>query len=248
MTVRISQEYERYTDFIRRLPDTFEREGELIYSGRNKVKLFIMPDGTKFVVKSYKRPWLLQRFVYTFIRKSKAHRAYEYAGRLNGLGFKTPAGAAYIEVRNRGLLRDTYFVSAHTSLPDVRTVIESSDKATGEQLIKAAARFMAELHRKGVIHGDPNLSNILVDISRTPYSFELIDTNRSKFLAGPAPYEQIVQNLVRVTHVRDLSHRFCHEYAAATGLNPESLEKKVEHELCRFEKKRHIRRKLLFKS
>lgn len=247
MTVTVNQAFDRHASFIRSVPDIFPREGELIYSGRNKVKRFTMPDGTRLVVKSYKRPWLLQRFIYTFIRKSKARRAYEYAGMLDRLGFRTPAGAAYIEIKKGGLVSDTYFISANTDLPSVREVLDRSDKETAGKLIKSVARYMANLHSKGVIHGDPNLSNILVDTSGTDYEFELIDTNRSKFV-DKLSHKQIVHNLMRVTHVRDLSHTLSREYAETAGLDPSQLENDVEQALCRFENNRRIRHKLLFKS
>jgi tRNA pseudouridine(55) synthase len=74
----VNPAYGQFAGFVESLPHCFETEGEVVYTGRNVVKLFEI-GGQKLVVKVYKRPLLYQRIDYTFIRKSKARRAYDYA-------------------------------------------------------------------------------------------------------------------------------------------------------------------------
>ncbi|MCM1482924.1 MAG: hypothetical protein NC043_01185 [Muribaculaceae bacterium] len=243
MSVRceINPAYTRYADFIHRLPDIFDSQGSLMYEARNRVKLFTMPDGTKLVVKSYRRPRLIQRMAYTWLRKSKACRAYQYASTLLSMGIRTPEGVAYIEIYSHGLLTDSYFISVFTPLPALRGILEADSPAP--ELIKATALFIAEMHDKGVIHGDPNLSNILVDTSARPYTFEVIDTNRSRFKKHFTEKE-IIANLVRLTHVHKLSDALAREYATATGRDPELTAGAVARGLNRFERSRRIRHAL----
>lgn len=95
-------------------------------------------------------------------------------------GFDTPHEVAYIEKKRGGLFLDGYFISTQCNYPPLSKVLwqRRFDKHAANEL----AAFMVQLHEKGVLHGDLNLTNILYCTDNDGhYHFTLIDTNRSKF-------------------------------------------------------------------
>lgn len=239
MKTVIHPKYRAYGDFIKRIPGIFNRSGETVYQGRNVVKRFTV-GGNEWMVKRYKRPNIVQRIAYTFFKKSKAERAYLYAGRLLGAGIATPEGIAYIEEKRYGLLSDSYFVSTLCPDPAVYPVLVQTE-AYGKELADALAAFFAQLHGKGILHGDPNLNNILYRKGNGGgYLFSVIDTNRSTFKSLLTPQE-CLNNLKRVTHRRDLLRHITAEYARLQGWDvPGSVEKVLEA-LDKFERKNKMK-------
>ena len=116
MKVVIHPAYQHLKSFIYDLPSHFESEGTLLYRGRNVVKLYQV-DGMSLVVKRYKHPNIIQRVVYTYFKRSKTARAYDYAALLRKKGIDTPHEVAYIETFKKGLFTTGYFVSLYYSYP-----------------------------------------------------------------------------------------------------------------------------------
>ena len=111
MKLVFSDTYREYADYIRQIPELFERgEGELLYSERNEV-CRMEHQGKVFFVKRYKRVNAIQRVVYTFFRKTKAARAYLFAQEFRRRGIDTPREIAYMETFSHGLFTVGYFVS-----------------------------------------------------------------------------------------------------------------------------------------
>lgn len=75
MKIVIDPQYTSLRHHVEQLPGQFDR-GELVYAARNVLRRFCW-DGTVVVVKKYKVPLLINRFIYGGLRKSKA------AGRLS---------------------------------------------------------------------------------------------------------------------------------------------------------------------
>lgn len=65
MKIVVNPTYEHLRKFIESVPDTFEREGRIIYSGRNLIKVMEV-DGIEINVKRYGIPALANRIVYSF--------------------------------------------------------------------------------------------------------------------------------------------------------------------------------------
>lgn len=158
---------------------------------RNCVELVVV-QGVELVVKRYKRPNLFNRFAYSFLRKSKARRAYEYAFRLLGLGVDTPTPVAYVEVRKKGLFADGYFFSLYMPyglMNDAYTgVVPDSEKRL---LTKEFMDFTLSLHEKKILPMDFNSSNIFYyfDEDAGKYRFALTDINRMRFGKTPSTSE-----------------------------------------------------------
>lgn len=235
----LQPEYQAASGFIARLPEIFEQQGEMIYSGRNVVKRFHTDYGV-WIVKRYRKPNIFQRLAYTFWRKSKAERAFLYAEKLLSAGIDTPAGIGYIECREHGLFRNGYFISAEcTDAPLFPILIEKAD--FDKKLATALAEFFVRMHRAGFLHGDPNLRNILYHTDRQgkPH-FSVIDTNRSLFTSNPTPAE-CLDNLKRISHRRDLLQYIVREYATLRGWDPAQSVCQVTNALDKFEKRKEFK-------
>ena len=117
MKIIVDRKYRSLESYVEQLPVTFDT-GELVYAARNVLRRFCW-DGTVVVVKKYKIPILLNRFVYGRFRKSKARRSFEYARILSEKGFRTPQAVAYIEERHCRLLSDSYLVTLNEDFPEL---------------------------------------------------------------------------------------------------------------------------------
>lgn len=210
MKIEIHPQYEHLRTFVEHLPDCFDREGELLFRGRNTIKAFTVADAQgetmTLVVKRYKRPNFVQKIAYSFFCDTKAKRAYEHAHVLGRRGFLTPTPYAYVETRRRGLVDYCYFVSdvdrAHPIAERLNDV-EAFDKTLATDF----AHFAARLHEKGIIDVDLNSTNVLFHPREDGhYCFSLIDINRMKVYAeGTRPPRTVcMENLTRFTGRMDL--------------------------------------------
>lgn len=240
MKIVIHPQFADVMDFVRQLPQLFEREGELLYESRNIVKRYRV-NGKDMVVKRYKQPNIVQRVAYTFFKKSKTERAYLFAGMLSERGFDTPHEVAYIERKKNGLFLDGYFVSLNCNYPPLSELLRKRD--FDRQPANELASYMVELHKEGILHGDLNLTNILYHTDREgKYQFTLIDTNRSKFRPALTKQE-CLENLKRLTHSKALLRYIVIQYATLRGWNPQECALEVFRYLLLFEQKRKRKRK-----
>ncbi len=246
MKIVIQPEYQSAHHLIAQLPKMFSTEGETIYKGRNTVKSFETQFG-EWVIKKYKKPNIIQKIVYSFFRKSKAERAYIYAEKLLTLGINTPKAIAYIEEKKYKLFSHSYFIS--TTCKDAPLYPVLVEKTLyDKKLVSYLAAFFVEMHKKGFLHGDPNLDNILYRINdKNEFLFTVIDTNRSIFKPNLSPKE-CLDNLKRITHRRDLLQQIVEEYAKLQNWNIQSSVERVMNALDQFERRRKIKRIIKCKS
>ncbi|MDR1632111.1 MAG: lipopolysaccharide kinase InaA family protein [Dysgonamonadaceae bacterium] len=215
MKLVINQEYNHLSDWIKNIPSFFQ-EGKTIYKSRNEIKIFDTNFG-KIVVKSFKIPHIANRFVYSFLRLSKAERSYAYSLEILKRGFGTPSPVAYIERFKAGLLSDSYYVSTYSDGLLMRN-FNFIEKLTEEDIdiLKAFARFTARLHEKEVYHQDYSPGNILYKKSGETILFDLIDVNRVQFkkvtgkMAGKA--------LCRLEFSNEIFKIIAEEYALQRGI------------------------------
>ena len=103
MRVIINPKYAHLQKRIEGIPVFFENEGNVVYDGRNILKRVNL-DNVDVVVKSFKKPHIINRVVYSFFRQSKAERSYIYSMEIQKHGFETPEPVAMIEQYQKGLL------------------------------------------------------------------------------------------------------------------------------------------------
>ena len=183
-------------------------DGEIIKRGRNTlVRLDV--GGTPVVIKSFDHFSALNRWVYTRLRKSKAWRSYANAVRLVNLGIGSPTPLMSIDVRRRGVLRYSYYVSEMWNVEPLKLRIEREyDGQVTDEVAGRLAAFTLELHEKGVFHHDYNSDNVLVD---DQWHFSLVDLNRIRF--GRATERERMLGIVRLCDTHEATLLVARAYA-----------------------------------
>lgn len=212
MKIVVNPTYEHLRKFIESIPSSFEKEGRIIYSGRNLIKV-MESGGMEINVKRYGVPAFANRVVYSFFRTPKGRRAFEYPQMLLQKGFETPMPIAYIEQRKCGLINYSYFVSMQS--PYQRNFYEfgNADVECCKDVIIAFARYTAQLHQAGIIHHDYSPGNILFDKIDGEYHFMLVDINRMSF--EKISVEMGCANFARLWGQKDFFKLLASEYALA---------------------------------
>ena len=207
MKVVVNPKYAHLRSWIEAIPLSFETEGSVIYKGRNVIKV-MSSEGIEFNIKKYKRPHLINRFVYTFFRKSKSFRAYYNGLRIQEKGFDTAESVAYMEINRGGLFSDSYYVSLQCL--GAREIREYyfGPLSGNEALIDDFARYSAKLHDAGIYHLDYSPGNVLI---RDTGTFILVDVNRMRFMKVSP--EDGCRNFARLFGCDDIYERIAMVYS-----------------------------------
>ncbi|HNT42761.1 MAG TPA: lipopolysaccharide kinase InaA family protein, partial [Tenuifilaceae bacterium] len=99
------------------------------------------------------------------------------------MGINTPSPIGYIEEKQFGIIRRSYYVCAYQPYRATITGILGSNDTNRETIIREFTRFtFTKLHQQGVLHKDYSGGNILVeDLGEDSYRFSIIDLNRMNF-------------------------------------------------------------------
>lgn len=211
MKIVIHSTYEYLRDWIENVPDFFGDGGEVIQDDRNIIKVFSLDNGITVNVKRFKKPILINRIVYTFFRKSKAHRSYYNTLQIAEKGFETAESIAYIEIKKGGLLSDSYYISLQCN--QVREMREYyfGPLSGNEKLIDEFAHYSAALHDAGIYHLDYSPGNILIRDDAGKYTFILVDVNRMKFM--PVSVDNGCRNFARLFNNDEIYKRIAETYS-----------------------------------
>ncbi len=222
-----------------------EYQYDKIYCNKRNLVAKLTIEGREFVVKKFKKPHLLNRIVYTFLRKTKPQRAYENALKLMESGIKTPFPVAYMELKSGGLFHTGFLLTEYVSHPLIETLllkdIESYSSEL-EQLEEDLIRFTIKMNEKGVLPKDYNGGNIfyLYDAETGHYDFALTDVNRVFFNVKPSQTAVIRHFEQMGVQLKNL-YRFMTKLASLQGSNT----RECMYEFLRIRtKKRH--RKMFF--
>lgn len=230
---KINPKYSQLGSFIERIHDAFEQEGQIIFQGRNVIKSFVLQvDGKEqtVIVKRYKRSNFFQKIGYSFFRSTKACRAYENAIELMHRGFSTPEPYGYVETRKNGFIDYCYFVS---DVDDSHPISEQLNdiEEFNQVMAKDYARFVAQLHQKGILDIDLNSGNVLFHpLADGHYTFSLIDINRMKFYGENEcpPLSECMENLTRFTGRMDVFECVARAYVKARGMSEGMVQRFTE--------------------
>lgn len=251
-TIKIHSRYKDMDAFVRSLPQTFDSEGTLLFKKRNTVKAFTV-NGTPLVVKRFACPNALQRVAYTLFKPTKAIRAYMHADLFTARGISTPAAVAYVQAKRGCLASEGFFVSLRGEGSTVRERLlpggpshEFDEHKYGDddlQLIDSMAAFIANMHVKGVIHGDLNISNMLCQATTDGATrLTIVDTDRAR-LCNPTK-DECLSDIMRTTHNRQLLSYITSMYARKRGWDASECTSAVMNMLDSFEKRKLLKRKL----
>ena len=233
MKIEINEKFEKYRDFLERIPFEFDNLGELIYSKRNVLRVVQMGD-FRVVINEFRKIYLPNRIIYTYFRRSKGERAYRNSVKLISRGIHSPEPVAFINFYKGKLMHPSYYICLET---DYRPVKEAYSLPFEEssRIVKAFADFTAEVQQKGVFHEDFNDFNILYARKGTSYDFSMIDTNRMTFC--PYSYTRAMNNIRRLNMPTEVLGLFAGEYAKHTDLSgPKMLNMMVSTRLKHLER------------
>ncbi|MCD8310046.1 MAG: hypothetical protein LUB83_02345 [Prevotellaceae bacterium] len=233
-TTVVHPRFEALASFVESLPDRFARnEGELIRRERNELRV-LEHEGKRYVVKSYRRPILINRFVYGILRPSKAKRAYRYALRLLELGVGTPQPVGYLNMRRWGLFDRSYYISCLSDCPYLfKDLFDGRDGDT-EAVCRAVGETAALLHRHGIRHNDYGKENILYRRAADgTVKLDLIDLNRMRF--GRVGVKAGCKEFGKLMATPQMQRWIAEAYAKARGFDVEACFKLITS--CRDKRK-----------
>lgn len=208
--------------------DTFDGEK----GSRNTIKKITI-ENFSLNVKSFKIPHLINRIAYSFFRKSKAHRSFEYAEILINNGINTPKPIAYFEFSNFNFLNKSFYISNQLDYDiTYRELVNNKDYPNFDIILREFTRFTFDLHEKGINFLDHSPGNTLIkrNESTKKYDFYLVDLNRMKF--HQMSFKDRMKNFSKLTPRKEMVEVMANEYAKLFG----ESEKKIFNQMWLFTK------------
>lgn len=218
-TLVLHPDFKGLESFMHSLPERFASgEGEVVYKGRNELRKFTV-NGVDMVVKSFRRPNIINRFVYGIFRPSKAKRSYEHAMKYIEIGVGTPFPVGYLNVR-RGLLFDrSYYVTLASECLHVYNDLFYQDFDYADEVLREVGRVTAKLHHHGYAHKDYGRGNILFLKTDSGIKIDIVDLNRMD--VGPLDLRAGCKNMERLPATPHMHRLIAEEYAKARGFDVE---------------------------
>ena len=175
----LNEEFKNFESFLCNIKQFFKENSNTIHKARNEIKV-IEHENQKLVVKSFKIPHFINKIVYTFFKKSKAQKSYEYALKIKDF---TPKPIGFIEFYKMGLLNESYFISEKFEYDfTIREPLLDINFPNKNEILKAFARFTHSLHQSCIYHLDYSPGNILIKKEKNDFIFKIVDINRMRFL------------------------------------------------------------------
>lgn len=247
----ISDDYREHADFIESIAQRFHSLGVVIYKARNEVRKIEHEEKT-YVAKRFHNNGIFKQIIRS-LTLSKGKRSYVNAIHLCLNDIPTPRPIAYIEIRTRlGLVRESYYICEYSDMDAIEDGLNEQGDFN-RPLTQALARFVADIHRKGVIHHDLNSTNIRYEACEGEYHFSLIDLNRMRFHTPPLSLDRCLDDTTRFSCLSEMYRYFIKHYLDARGLPPQlfdhAIKIKQRHDRAWDRRKslsRHLKR--LFRS
>mgnify|MGYP007111450475 FL=1 len=219
-TLVLHPDCESLRDFMLSVPERFDRgEGTIIHKGRNELRKMKYGE-QEFVVKSFHRPNLINRFVYGIFRPSKAKRSYVHAGMFLEIGVGTPRPVGYINVRRGGLFDRSYYVTYVSPCPYTYEALFKQKFSYEDEVLSEVGRITGILHNHGYAHKDYGRGNILFLHTEQGVYLEVVDLNR--LAVGPLDMKAGCKNLERLPATPHMHRVLAEAYAKERGLDPEA--------------------------
>ncbi len=245
----IHSKYQSLSERVRKAIFSFETHQEILGDGERNIIKIVKIDDKKHTIKSFKKPNIINQIAYTFFRKSKAQRSYEYANRLLELGVNTPFPVAYNTYSTAFLFKKSYYVSELVNCDlTYRELTTDFSIQDHEEILRAFTRFTYKLHQSGVHFLDHSPGNTLIKREEDGYIFYLVDLNRMKF--GTIDFDTKIKNFAKLTIHKSMIQVMSSEYAKCSGYEEEEIfnlmwqyTKEFQH---RFYRKIRIKKRLFF--
>lgn len=222
---QINPKYKHLEKEILSLPERFKTEGEVIYTGRNILKV-IECGGMPMCIKSFKTPHFINKIAYAHLRKSKAERSFLYATRFLNLNVSTPEPIAYILHKDSIGLTRSYYICEQINYDYTFRGIVNLPPHDMEKALREFVRFTYNFHQQGVYFTDHSAGNTLIKRDeKGDFQFYLVDLNRTKF--KKVSTREGLQNLSNLEANHDMLRIMADEYALLTHTDSEKTAKKL---------------------
>ena len=237
---------------VKGLVDDIERHLDAsentLYDQRNLIRV-VNFEGHDYVVKSFKKPNLINRIAYRYFRASKAKRSYDYSIKIGAS--LTPEPVAYIEKVDSFVLTKSYYISRYFDYDHtIDEVLRDKTLDNRDEILKEFSDFTYRLHEQGILHQDYSHGNILIkksdSSSPASYEFKIIDINRMKFQV--LDLEIRLTNFARIRADDKDMETIIVNYAKRMGLAAEELLVNAKFYRDDFYRKRALNHKLRGKS
>ncbi len=226
-------------------------EARILLDARNRVAAVPIPVSASFSVDAVIKEFRASGFkkFKTLFWPGKAFRAWRGAVACLERRVPTPLPLAYLERRERGVVAESYFVSAHIDgAVEIREMLRTLPPEDLTDLLADLAKFLLFCHNEGILHRDLSDGNILVRTEKgRARSLFLVDTNRISLQHGEIPFPARIRNLVRIGVPPDFRDLFLGFYLGE-GRDRKSLRfwyswnKTVYTRFVAFKKKLRLRR------
>lgn len=237
----VHPDFEVIREVLKQSLDAFGSTGEYVTKGERNVIKKMHLKGTDITIKKFKEPNFIQRFVYQFLRKSKAKRSFEYASKLIDLGIKTPFPVAYTETFSAGLTNSFYVCEYIEYDFDFRVLIHQPKFPNREEILRQFTAFTFRLHENGINFLDHSPGNTLVvDTGNNAYEFYLIDLNRMRF--EPMDFEKRMHNFRRLWPSKTMITIMAAEYAKLSGLSFKKVHNSMSSHVRKFQKAKNAKK------
>lgn len=216
-TIILHPRFERLEGFMESIPERFARgEGEVIYKGRNELRKMVY-EGNAYIIKSFRRPNFINRFVYGLFRPSKAKRAFDHACLFIKIGVGTPFPVGYLNIRKGLLFDQSYLVTLESACTHVYRELFEKKFDYEDDVLREIAKVTTILHEHGYAHKDYGRGNILFEKTEKGIQIELVDLNR--LAVGPLDLKAGCKNMERLPCTPHMHRVFADEYAKLRGFD-----------------------------
>jgi len=220
------------------------------FGDRNIIKI-VEINGKALNIKAFKIPHLINKIAYSFFRKSKANRSFEYANTLLKFDVKTPNPIAFFEYKKFGILNRSYYISEQLTCDfTYRELINDDNFPNSEKILREFTQFTFGLHEKGINFLDHSPGNTLIKKNEdtNDYSFYLVDLNRMKF--QEMTYDERIKNFAKLTSKKEMVRIMASEYSKLIGIEESKVFNEMWGLTAAFQKKYHdkvaLKRKIFF--
>ncbi|MFV8269831.1 Kdo domain containing protein [Flavobacterium sp. GT2N3] len=234
-------------DLIKR----FHTSGDTVVKGnRNEIKFF-KNELYSCNIKSFKKPIFINKIIYSYLRKSKAERSFEYGMLLTERGIGTPKPIAYVEKFDWIGLTESFYFCEHITFDFMfRDLVEMENFPNLENILRQFTRFSFDLHEKGIEFLDHSPGNTLIkETSVGNYDFLLVDLNRMRF-HQEMTFNMRMKNLRKLVTRNEMIVIMSEEYSKLYHKSYDETVAKLRFYTTKFQQKHYkkLRIKSFFKN
>ncbi|MFV0531827.1 MAG: lipopolysaccharide kinase [Flavobacteriales bacterium] len=222
---------------------SFSNQGDIVMDGeRNLIKKFKLSTGLTINIKSFKKPHLINQFLYQYVRLSKAERSYKHAVRLINSNIKTPFPIAYVEFSNLIGITNSYYISEHIEYDFTYRDSLYENFPDRENILRQFTHFTYQLHKNHINFLDHSPGNtLIVKKEHKLYDFYLVDLNRMAF--KKMNLQDRILNFKKLATTKEVFHIMSDEYAKITNEPFDKIYTLMKDASDNFQEKYHRKRR-----